>query len=282
MKLDEKKIQVTDDEEWFYLETVPAEPTDKLPVVLLHGLPSRSLCWGEIMPALTESGRQAIAPDWIGFGGSSKPVTYEFKYNPEGFIAALDRFLNAMELPKFSLVVQGFLGSVGIQYALRNPERIERLVVLNAPLAPGAKLPLLMRLWGWPLVGEMQTQDPLLMDRALETGSGMVIADENLDIYRRPILKSSMAGRVITATVRGLQLDKATTEIEAGLAKWPGQALIVWGMADPWLDSTAAEKLGTLPNFELVKLPEAKHYPQEHWSDDIAPAIVEFLRRQEL
>ena len=282
MKLVEKTIQVTDSEEWFYLETAPTEPTEKLPVVLLHGLPSRSLCWGEIMPALTESGRWAIAPDWIGFGGSSKPVTYEFKYNPDGFVSALDRFLNAMELAKFSLVVQGFLGSVGIQYALRNPERIERLVVLNAPLAPGAKLPFLMQLWGWPLVGEMQTQDPLLMDRALETGSGMVIDEANLDIYRRPILKSSMAGRVIVATVRGLQLDKATTEISEGLSKWPGQTLIVWGMADPWLDSAPAEKLAAAANVELFKLPEAKHYPQEHWSGEIAPAIVDFLRRQEL
>ena len=282
MKLDEHKIQVTDNEEWFYLETTPAEPTEKLPVILLHGLPSRSLCWGEVMPALTEAGYRAIAPDWIGFGGSSKPVTYKFKYKPDGFIAALDRFLDKMELAKFSLVVQGFLGSVGIQYALRNPERIERLAILNAPLAPGAKLPLLMKLWGWPLVGEMQTQDPLLVDRALESGSGMVIDDGNLDIYRRPILKSSMAGRVITATVRGLQLDKATAEINEGLSKWPGQALIAWGMADPWLDSAPAEKLGELPNFELLKLPEAKHYPQEHWSGEIAPAIVNFLRRQEL
>ena len=282
MKLNERTIRVTDREEWFYLETAPAQPTDKLPVVLLHGLPSRSLCWGEIMPALTEAGFRAIAPDWIGFGGSSKPATFEFKYNPDGFIGALGRFLDAMEVSKCILVVQGFLGSVGIQYALRYASCIDRLVILNAPLGPGVRLPLMMRMWGWPLVGEMQTQDPLSIDRALETGCGLVIADENLDIYRRPLLKSSMAGRVLTATVRNLQLDKAAAEVEAGLSEWPGQVLLVWGMADPWLDSAAAKELAALPNFELFELPEAKHYPQEHWSEEIAPVITNFLCRQAL
>lgn len=280
MQLAEKTIRVTDREEWFYLETVPTQATDKSPVVLLHGLPSRSLCWGEIMPVLTAAGRRAIAPDWLGFGGSSKPATFEFKYDPDCFIGALGRFLDAMNVEKCALVVQGFLGSVGIQYALRYPQYIERLVILNAPLGTGVRLPLMMRMWGWPLLGEMQTQDPLLVDRALETGSGLVIADENLDIYRRPLLKSSMAGRVLTATIRNLQLDKAMAELDTELPNWSGQVLIVWGMADPWLESTLAEKLSAAPNFELFKLPEAKHYPQEHWSEEIAPVIANFLGRQ--
>ncbi len=284
MKLVEKTVRVTEREEWFYLETAPTQqPTQKPPVVLLHGLPSRSLCWGEIMPALTIAGRHAIAPDWIGFGGSSKPAPFEFEYNPDGFVAALGRFLESMELTEFSLVVQGFLGgSAGLQYALRHPDRVERLVILNTPLSGDAKLPLMMRMWGWPLLGEMQTQDPLLVDRALETGSGRVIADENLDIYRRPLLKSSMAGRILTAAIRNLRLNEATAELEAGLPAWPGQVALVWGMADPWLDGAFAKKLAAAPNFELLELPEAGHYPQEHWSGEIAPAIVNFLARQAL
>lgn len=87
------------------------------------------------MQKLTEQGYWAIAPDWIGSGLSSKPDKRDFSYTPDGFIQALAELLAALELTKFHLVVQGFLGSVGLQYALRNPEKIDRLVILNAPLS---------------------------------------------------------------------------------------------------------------------------------------------------
>ncbi|MDY7014245.1 MAG: alpha/beta fold hydrolase [Cyanobacteriota bacterium] len=267
--------------QWFYREAQPTQQTDKSPIVFLHGIPSQSLSWCEMMPKVAEWGWRAIAPDWIGHGFSSKPEPYQFAYTPEAYLKALEEFLAALEIERFSLVVQGFLGTVGLQYALSHRDRIERLVILNAPLAQTDKLPWKMKQWGIPLVGDMLTQDPLLIDRTLEGGSGFRIADENLDIYRKPFLQTSAAGRALLATTRNLNLAKTTAELEAGFADWTQPTTIFWGCADPWLEVEAAEKLAaSRPNIQLIKFPEAKHYPQEHWSEEISKDLIEFLRRQ--
>lgn len=167
---------------WYYREAKPIGRSDRLPVVLLHGLPSQSFTWTEVMPALAEKGYPCIAPDWIGFGNSSKPDKKEFPYTPDAFIEAFAAFIQALQLEKFSLVVQGFLGSCGVQYALRHPQQIERLAILNAPISTAAKLPWKIQQLGLPLVGEMITQDPLLVDRTLEGGSGYGISDKDVDL----------------------------------------------------------------------------------------------------
>jgi len=266
---------------WFYRQAVPEAETEKPPILLLHGIPSQSYSWCEIMPKLAEQGFRAIAPDWIGHGFSSYPQKREFAYTPDAYIEALGALIDALELGTVSLVVQGFLGSVGLQYALRNRDRIDRLAILNAPLSPAAKLPWKMKQWGIPFMGDMVTQDPLLVDRTLEGGSGFVISDANLDVYRKPFLTTSSVGRSLLATTQKLNLPQATAEIAAGLPNWEKPTLIVWGCADPWLSVEAAETLAkSNSNIELVKLKEAKHYPQEHWSAEIAPTMLDFFRRQ--
>lgn len=280
MAIDEQIIQVGS-LQWFYREAKPVTDSEKPPVLLLHGIPSLSYSWSEVMPALAEQGFRAIAPDWIGFGRSSFPDRRDFAYTPDAFIDALAAFLKTLEIQQFYLVVQGFLGSVGLQYALRHPEQVERLAVLNAPVSPDAKLPWKIQQLGLPLVGDMMTQDPLLVDRTLEGGSRFVISDEDLDVYRRPFLKSSDAGRSLLATVRNLQLKQAMAEISSGFSRWAQPTLIVWGMADPWLPFTQAETFaGTLQNAQIVKLEEGGHYPQEHWSVQVSDALIPFLRRQ--
>ena len=169
MSIQEHKITVNS-LEWFYREVEPIGQTDLLPVLLLHGLPSQSYSWRNILPALAKQGTRAIAPDWIGYGFSSKPEKRDFAYTPDAFITALSGFIQALELKRFSLVVQGFLGSVGLQYALRHPEEIANLAILNTPISNAAKLPWKIQQMGLPLAGEMMTQDPLLVDRTLEGG----------------------------------------------------------------------------------------------------------------
>lgn len=265
---------------WFYREAKPLGRSDRLPVLLLHGIPIQSYSWTQVMPALADKGYTSIAPDWIGFGFSAKPDRRDFAYTPDAFIEALTEFIQTLELERFSLVVQGFLGSVGIQYALLHPEKIERLAILGAPVSPEAKLPWKLQQLGLPFVGDMLTQDPLLVDRTLEGGSRYGISDEDLDVYRRPFLKTSAAGRSLLATVRNLQLTQTGAEITAGLKQWSQPTLIVWGMKDPWLPFSHAEQLkAAMPNAELVKIEEAGHYPQEHWSEKVSDALIGFLRR---
>ncbi|MEA5513177.1 alpha/beta fold hydrolase [Nodularia sp. UHCC 0506] len=279
MSLTEHKITV-DSLEWFYRECEPIGRTDLLPVVLLHGLVSQSYSWRNIMPALGSQGSRAIAPDWIGYGFSSQPEKWDFDYTPDKFITALEGFVKALELERFSLVVQGFLGSVGLQYALRHPEQVANIAILNAPISTTAKLPWKIKQLGLPLAGEMMTQDPLLVDRTLEGGSRYRIEDKDLDIYRKPFLKASTAGRSLLATIRNLQLDQAMSAIESGFKQWQQPILIQWGMIDPWLPIDVAQKFAdSVPNTELIKINNVGHYPQEHYHNAILEDLLPFVRR---
>jgi pimeloyl-ACP methyl ester carboxylesterase len=265
---------------WFYREAEPINPSDKPPIVLLHGLLSQSYGWRYVLPALTEQGFRAIAPDWIGFGYSSKPDRRDFAYTPEAYITAIEAFFDALNLKRFSLVVQGFMGSMGLQYALRHPEQIERLAILNAPIAPEAKLPWKIKLFGLPLLGEVITQDPLLVDRTLEGGGGYRVEDTDLDIYRRPFLKSSEAGRSLQAVVKNMQLPQVTAEL-AGFSGWQRPTLVAWGIKDPWLPLSLAQSFtASLKDGELVQLEEVGHYPQEDWHEKVSDSLIPFLRRQ--
>lgn len=280
MSINEQSIKVGS-LEWFYREANPIGRTDKPPVILLHGLPSQSYSWGAVLPVLAEKGFRAIAPDWIGFGFSAKPDRRDFAYTPDAYIKAFAEFIQAIELERFSLVVQGFLGSVGIQYALRYPTQIERLAILNAPVSATAKLPWQLQQMSLPLIGDMMTQDPLLVDRTLEGGSRYRIEDQDLDVYRRPFLQSSDAGRSLLATLQNLQLKQSMAEIESGWQQWTQPTQIIWGLRDPWLPFIQAQSLaGTLQKAEIVQLEEAGHYPQEHFPAQVSDALQDFLRTQ--
>ncbi|QLE58281.1 alpha/beta fold hydrolase [Nostoc sp. TCL26-01] len=279
MSITEHKITVNS-LEWFYRESAPIGRTDLLPVLLLHGIPSQSYGWRNVMPALASQGTRAIAPDWIGSGFSSKPEKRDFAYTPETYITALADLIQALELERFSLVVQGFLGSVGLQYALRHPEKIANIAILNTPISTTAKLPWKIKQMGLPLAGEMMTQDPLLIDRTLEGGSRYRIEDQDLDVYRKPFLKTSAVGRALLATIRNIQLPEAMTEITSGFSQWQQPILVQWGMIDPWLPIEVAETFTkTVPNAELVKLNNVGHYPQEHYHKTILEDLLPFMRR---
>jgi pimeloyl-ACP methyl ester carboxylesterase len=282
VSIQEKSIQVGS-LQWFYREATPVNPSTQPPVLLLHGLPSQSYSWSALMPDLAEKGFRAIAPDWIGAGFSAKPDRRKFAYTPDAFIKALAEFIQHLQIERFYLVVQGFLGSVGLQYALRYPDQVERLAILNTPVSSASQLPWKIKQLGLPLVGDMLTQDPLLVDRTLEGGSGYRVSDKDLDVYRRPFLSSSDAGRSLLMTVKNLQLKSSMAEIEAGFRNWNQPTLILWGIKDPWLPLVQVQEFAKMiKNVELVELEEAGHYPQDHWSEKVSNNLLLFLRRQAL
>jgi pimeloyl-ACP methyl ester carboxylesterase len=265
---------------WFYREAAPVGDSDRVPVLLLHGLISQSYSWREVMPALAEQGYRVIAPDWLGFGFSGQPDRLDFPYTPEVLLTALAAFIDALGLARVALVTQGFLGTVGIQYALRYPDRVDRLAIFNAPLTQTAKLPWKIRQFGIPLLGDALTQDPLLVDRILEGGGGYRVEDKDMDVYRRPWLRSSDVGRALQATVQQMNLKEVTAEIETGLRTWPKPLLIGWGLRDPWLPLEMAQAcVKAAPDADLVELEEVGHYPQEDWHEKVIGALVPFLKR---
>ncbi|PSN11643.1 hydrolase, partial [filamentous cyanobacterium CCP5] len=245
-----------------------------------HGIVAQSYSWRGIMPTLADQGFRAIAPDWIGHGFSDKPDKRDFAYTPDAFVEALSQFVDALGLEKFHLVAQGFMGTAGIQYALRHPQRVDRLVMVNAPISPTAKLPWKLRQFAIPLAGDMLTQDPLLVDRTLEGGGPYQVDDADLDVYRRPFLTTSSSGRSLMMTVKRMNLTEVATEIHQGLASWDHPTLVVWGLSDPWLPvEIAQDSVDLLANGQLERLDQVGHYAQEDWAEKVGMAIDGFLRQ---
>ena len=277
MSIKTDKIQI-DEFQWFYRQT--EIDSERTPVLFLHGLPSHSYTWSRMMSLLADENIPSTAIDWLGCGFSDKPKPKDFAYTPEAYLIELGKLIAALELEKFYLVVQGFLGSVGIQYALLNPDRVEGLIILNTPITPGAKLPWLMKQLSLPFIGDMMTQDPLLVDRTIEKGSGFVVEDKDLNELRKPFLQSSAVGRSLMTILQKLDLPNTTQNIQAGLSQWSKPSLIIWGAKDSWLNLDDVKKLASdNPEIDLIELTEAKHYPQEHWTSDISQKIVQFFRR---
>ena len=267
--------------DWCYRELAPVGGENPQTAILLHGLPAQSLNWRGLIPPLAEHGLRVIAPDWIGFGNSSKPEKRDFAYTPDAFVTAFAELVDILCLDRVSLVIQGFLGTVGIQYAIRYPDRVNKLVILNAPLTTSAKLPWQLKQLSLPVAGEMLTQDPLSVERTLEAGCQAVITDEYLEIYRKPYLKSSAPGRSLLATIRNLRLAESMLEISTGLPKLDLPVQILWGINDPWLDLIQAQAcVKSLKQGELITLPTAAHYPQEHCYAEINRSLIPFLRCQ--
>lgn len=164
-----------------------------------------------------------------------------------------------------------------MRYAFAHPDQIERLVIFNAPIHPSARLPWAIRQFGIPLVGDMLTQDPLLVDRTLETGGIYRVPDKDLDVYRRPFLTTSASGRALLATVQNLGIPKESALLADQFAQWTRPTLVAWGMQDPWLrfQEEWSQRRGT----KVIKLEQVGHYPQHDWAEKVIEAVVPFLRQ---
>jgi pimeloyl-ACP methyl ester carboxylesterase len=118
------------------------------PALYLHGVPTASWIWG---PFLERVG--GVAPDLPGFGSSGKPG--DFDYSIGGYADFLEAFTAEAGLDRMTLVVQDW-GGVGLAFAQRHPERVERLVAFSSvPLLPGYRWHRIARAWRTPMLGEL-------------------------------------------------------------------------------------------------------------------------------
>jgi pimeloyl-ACP methyl ester carboxylesterase len=193
---------------------------------------------------------------------------------------ALTAFIDQLQLDKVTIVAQGFLGTVGIQYALRNPDKIDRLSIVGAPIITTKKLPWPLQQLNLPLLGEVLCQDPLMSEKIMEKGCELVIEEEFLAQYRRPFLKSSDAGFALLAIIRHLQIAAVTTEIGQGLSQAPFPIQLIWGANDAWLPIEQAQAaVQSIPQGELATITAGAHYPQEHCYPQLSEVLINFLKR---
>lgn len=111
----------------FYRE---AGPADAPVVLLLHGFPTSSHMFRDLIPALADRYR-VIAPDYPGFGYSDFPDRQQFPYGFATYAEIIDKFTQAIGLSRYALYVQDYGAPVGLRLALRAPERITGLIVQN-------------------------------------------------------------------------------------------------------------------------------------------------------
>ncbi len=119
------------------------------PIVMLHGNPTWSFYYRHLIRSFSERYRM-IAPDHIGCGFSDKPSADNYSYTLSRRVDDFETFLSILSIhEKITLVLHDWGGMIGMTYAVRHPERIKRIILLNtAAFFPprGKKLPLRLRL----------------------------------------------------------------------------------------------------------------------------------------
>jgi pimeloyl-ACP methyl ester carboxylesterase len=111
----------------FYREAGPADaPT----LVLLHGFPSSSHMFRNLIPVLSEK-YHIIAPDYPGFGYSDAPSADTFEYTFDHLADIVDHFLEHKGITKYSIYIQDYGSPVGFRLATRHPERIQTIISQN-------------------------------------------------------------------------------------------------------------------------------------------------------
>jgi pimeloyl-ACP methyl ester carboxylesterase len=242
--------------------------------VYLHGVPTSSDDWCGL---LERTG--GIAPDLIGFGRSSKAAHLD--YTLDGLAAFLERFLVELSVERVTLVGHDWGGAVGLVFAQRHPDRVDRLVLCDAvPLLEGFAWDRTARLLRRPGVGEliMGSTPRWLLWRFLRQGAVRPEAfpDERLRAVWEHFDQGTQ--RAILRLYRATgERDLAAAGSALELLRMP--TLVLWGERDPWLPPAWADAYGRrLPHAAVERIDAAGHWP---WLGDqvVAERIAAFVGR---
>jgi haloalkane dehalogenase len=259
-----------------------------VPILCLHGQPTWSFLYRDFVKGLSGSAR-VIAPDLVGFGLSEKPVRPE-DYSIEGHVRDVAVLVETLDLRNLTLVLHDWGGPIGLGVAVRHPERVSRLVVLNAfvPYRPSGDggLPTPLRVVRMPVVGELLVQgfavfNRLFVPRTIRNPEHRTEAV--LAAYDR--VQGSWqerAGTMAFPRLIPVRPDDPGAQLfereDRWLRSFHGPALIVWGMADPFLDRRTLDAWRErLPQAGVLEIPDASHFLQEDAPERVVARIREFL-----
>ena len=113
--------------EVFYRE---AGPRDAPTILLLHGFPTSSHMFRNLIPALSDR-FHLVAPDYPGFGNSAQPGLDEFNYTFDGLADLMEGFITELGIDKYSVYLMDYGAPVGFRLAARHPEQVQALIVQN-------------------------------------------------------------------------------------------------------------------------------------------------------
>lgn len=252
--------------------------TSSPPVLLLHGWPTSSFLWRNVMPPMAVH-RRVVALDLPGFGGSDKPLdaSYSFRFHAE----AIDGFLAALGIDTVALVVHDLGGPVGLHWASKRAERIERLVLLNTIVYPEMSAAVLAFVAACRIPGLRRVLTSRWgLERALRLGVGDVshLRPDAIDGFCAPFADRPARQALARA---GFGLHPAGfRDIAAFMPTIRVPVRIVYGERDwilPDIATTVARLKADLPGAEVTALPDCGHFLQEDRPEELGALLAAFL-----
>jgi haloalkane dehalogenase len=245
------------------------------PVVLLHGIPTWSFLWRDVIPPLAET-RRVIAPDLLGHGFSDRRDRFDRSLAAQTeMVCAL---LDVLGLDRADIVGHDTGGGVALIMAIRRPERVRRLVLANVVCYDS-----------WPIADMLALGDPQLREKSPDEivefvrsglAPGVSRSDRRTPEFEEGILApyadeegklSLIRNAVSLNTNHTMELVDRHREIRA-------PTLVLWGVDDPWQPIGDGERLASeIPGARLERLEGASHWLQQDAPDRVAAAVADFL-----
>lgn len=161
------------------------------PILFIHGAPTSSYLWRNILPHAAPFGR-AIAIDLIGMGKSGKP---DLEYKFTDHVRYLEEFIKKMELKNVTLVIHDWGSALGFHYAMRNVENVKGIAFMEAMVTPmsiddfGMMEQFMFNKFRDPVKGpEWIIEDNFFIETALPHFAGREMTEAELNIYAAPYL----------------------------------------------------------------------------------------------
>jgi haloalkane dehalogenase len=272
------------DTEMAYVEVGAGDP-----VVFLHGNPTSSYLWRNVIPPVEREGR-CLAPDLVGMGDSGKSGNGSYRFVDHA--RYLDAWFDALGLERnVTLVMHDWGSALGFHWARRHPDRVRGLAYMEAlvrPLTweewpePARKVFQAMRS---PAGDEMVLQKNIFVERILPASVLRGLTSEEMDHYREPFREPGETRRPTLTWPREIPVDGEPADVTAlvdAYAKWLAQSplpkLFINGNPGSILVGAQREFCRTWPNQQEVTV-RGSHFLQEDSPAEIGQAIARFLRR---
>ena len=276
---------IVDGSKVFYRE---AGPKTAPAILLLHGFPTSSHMFRDLIPALADR-YHVVAPDLPGFGFSDAPDRKRFRYTFENLAKVIDRFTQTIGLERYAIYVFDYGAPVGLRLALAHPERITAIISQNGNayeegLSQGWNP--IQKYWKEPTEANRAALREFLKPEATRSQYLYGVQDETLVAPEAYELDSALLVRPGNDEIQlDLFLDYASNVAlypkfqEYFRTKRP-PLLAVWGKSDPFFLPPGAEAFKRdNPNAE-VHFFETGHFALETHAHEIATAIRDFLGRK--
>lgn len=259
------------------------------PVVFLHGNPTSSYLWRNVMPHVEPAGR-CLAPDLVGMGESGKAPDGSYRFVDHA--RYLDAWFDVVGLTRnVTLIGHDWGSALEFYWAYRHPDRIKALVYMEAIVRPltwqewPAPARALFQALRSPAGEEIILQKNVFVERILPGSILRRLTEEEMAIYRRPYLEPGESRRPTLTWPRQIPVDGEPADVVAIVdrcARWLATSDIpkLFVNADPGVILVGAQRefCRTWPNQEEVTV-RGSHFLQEDSPAEIGQAIAAFLGR---